>query len=150
MRRFSFQFASLLNIRRGRRNVCLQFLAQILDSERELAMQKHRLEQARRGQLEQLRSILDSGTVDIDGASTRRFYAGRLTAEIAAVERNQDIVADQQTICRQALSRTDRDVKILEKLEEKHRAAFLYEEERRAQRELEDAWMSGRQTERMR
>jgi len=150
MRRFSFQFASLLNIRKGRRNLCLQFLAQILDSERELAMQKRRLEQTRRQQLEQLRSLLVSGKVDIDGASARRFYAGRLTAEIAAVERNQDVVAEQQTICRQALSRTDRDVKILEKLEEKHRAAFLYEEERRTARELEDAWASGRQTERMR
>jgi len=150
MRRFSFQFASLLNIRKGRRNLCLQFLAQILDSERELATQKHRLVQSRRGQLEQLRSLMSSGTVDIDSASTRRFYAGRLTAEIAAVERNQDIVAEQQTICRQALSRTDRDVKILEKLEAKHRTAFLYEEERRTARELEDTWMSGQQTERMR
>ena len=130
--------------------MCLQLLAQILDSERELAMQKHQLEQTRDQQLEQLRSILDNGTADIDGAAARRFYAGQLTAEIAAVERNRDIVAEQQAICRQALSRTDRDVKILEKLEEKYRTAFLYEEERRAARELEDTWMSGRQTESVR
>lgn len=112
-------------------------------------MRKTQLEQTRRGQLDQLRAILSNGPADIDSAAARRFYAGQLTAQIAAVERNQDLVAEQQTICRQALSRTDRDVKILEKLEEKHRAAFVYEEERQTQRELEDAWMSDRQAERM-
>ncbi len=59
------------------------------------------------------------------------------------MDRNRSLIAQQLVLCRQALSKADQDVKILEKLEEKQREEFQYYEERREEHELEEAWLSG-------
>jgi hypothetical protein len=58
------------------------------------------------------------------------------------VDERRQLVAKQLLLCRQALSKADADVKVLERLEEKQRAAFIYRAEQRAQHEREDAWTS--------
>ncbi|MCH7689245.1 MAG: hypothetical protein IH899_21650 [Planctomycetes bacterium] len=59
------------------------------------------------------------------------------------VDRNRSLIAQQLVLCRQALSKADQDVKVLEKLEEKQREEFRYDEERREAHELEEVWISG-------
>ena len=147
MRIFAFQFDALLKLRRHRRDLCRQLLAQVLASDRELIAQREDLERARLGQLGELRELGREGEVDVDRTATRRYYAGQLAGRSHAVERNRELVTRQLLLCRQALAESDRDVKVLEKLEEREKAAFRYAEERHEARELEDAWRGTRRRE---
>ena len=72
----------------------------------------------------------------------RRFHSGQLLGQLRLVEERRNLVAQQLQMCREALMKADAEVKVLERLEEKQRAAFLEDLERRAQREREEAWSS--------
>lgn len=144
---FVFKFAALLRIRRHRRDQCRQLLAEVLSDIRALEVQRAELEQRRTGQLDELRSLGRPGPVDVDRAAARRYFAGQLVGELAGLARRQELVEQQLELCRQTLVKADQDVKVLEKLEEKQRAAFQFESERRGARELEEAWQAARLTE---
>ena len=141
---FVFRFDALLQYRRHRRDLCRQVLAQVLADDRALVEQRQLLEQNRISQLQQLRQIVGDGEVNVDAAASRRYFAGRLVADIADTERNRDLVSQQIEVCRAVLTKADQDVKVLEKLREQRQAEFLYEEDRRSTRELEDNWMATR------
>ena len=150
MPRFEFQFAALLNYRRNRRDLCRQLLSQALADERELLGRRRLLEDSRGGQLDEIRNLVAAGQIDIDRAATRRYFAGRLLGEIGMVERNRSLLAQQLELCRTTLLQADREVKSLEKLEEKQRAEFIYQHERRMSHELHDNWQAARTSETLR
>ena len=140
---FQFKFQALLNYREYRRNLCRFYLAEVLANDRELVSQRRSLERNRSNQLDELRDLSRGGDVDIDRSASRRYFAGQLTGEMQLVDRNRSLIAQQLDLCRQALSKADQDVKVLEKLEEKQREEFQYNEERREAHELEEIWISG-------
>lgn len=149
MGQFRFQFDALLRLRRHKRDLCRQLLAQVFASDQELLNRRARVEADRNEVLDQLRGLGGAGqTVDIDRAAARRFHSGQLLVELRLIDRNRDLVAQQIRLCREALIKADQDVRVLEKLQEKQRAEFLYQQERRAARELEEAWLSSRIAER--
>ena len=143
MKQFQFKFQALLNFRRYRRNLCRFYLAEVLANDRDLVSQRHSLVRNRNDQLNELREISREGDVNIDRSASRRYFAGQLTGEMQLVDRNRELISQQLKLCRQALSKADQDVEVLEKLEEKQREEFRYHEERREEHELEEAWMSG-------
>lgn len=143
MKKFYFKFQSLLNYRKHRRELCRIYLGHVLANDRELIAQRHSFEQDRMNQLQELRGLGERGAFDIDSSSSRRYYAGQLVGFMQLVDRNRELVADQMALCRKALSKADQEVKVLEKLEEKQKSEFLYQEERRNAHELEDIWMAG-------
>jgi len=143
LKKFKFKFQSLLNFRRHRRDLCRLYLAQVLAKDRKLIGQRHSLKRERLEQLHELREIGRAGNMDIDRSASRRYFAGQLTGEMHLVDRNRELVAQQLKLCQQALSKADQDVKVLEKLEEKQRAEFLYHRERRDGHELDEIWMAG-------
>ncbi|MCH7990023.1 MAG: flagellar FliJ family protein [Planctomycetes bacterium] len=143
MKDFQFKFQSLLNYRRYRRNLCGIYLAEVLVKDRDLVSQRGSLERDRHDQLDELRDLSREGDVNIDRSASRRYFAGQLTGEMQLVDDNRSLIAQQLDLCRQALSKADQDVKVLEKLEEKQREVFRYDEERHEANELEEVWMSG-------
>lgn len=144
MSRFVFRLQSLLDYRKNRRELCLQLLAQLLEDERRYMAQRTQLDRMRLHQLDELRRLGLDGEVDIDRSAARRFYSGQLVGDMHLVERNQQLVAGQIELCRQTLGEADRQVKVLEKLQEKHYAEFVYDQQKTERHELEDAWMAGR------
>lgn len=142
MRTFVFRFAALLRYRRNRRDLTRQLLAQTLAAQRELVGRRAELEAVQHELQDELRAGGQQGPLDIDRLAARRYYAGRLAGELLGLERNEELVTHQLSLCRQALLEADRDVKVLEKLEERQQADFRYEQERREGRELEEAWQS--------
>ncbi len=144
---FSFKFESLLSYRENRRDLCRQLLARVLADEQELIAQREQLVSHRIGQLEELRQISDMGRVDVDRSAARRYFAGRLVAEIDMVDRRRQLVVQQIGLCRQTLARADQDVKVLEKLKAKAKAAFDEREEKHLSRELEESWRAIHATE---
>lgn len=148
MPRFTFQFEALLRLRRHKRDLCRQILAHVVATDQQLAMQRADVERARAVLLGELRDLGRPGElVDIDRAAARRLHAGQLLAEVRLLDRDRELVAQQIALCRQGLVQADRDVKVLEKLEEKRRAEHQYEQERRIAHELQDAWLGARAVE---
>ncbi len=143
MKQFQFKFQALLNFRKYRRNLCRLYMAEVLANDRDLVSQRRSLERDRSNQLDELRDLSREGDVNVDRSASRRYFAGQLTGEMHLVNRNRSLIAQQLVLCRQALSKADQDVKVLEKLEEKQREEFRYYEERREAHELEEAWISG-------
>jgi flagellar export protein FliJ len=141
---FVFTLQPLLNYRQGRRDLCRQLLAQIADDDRALAAKRDALADDRRRQLDQLRDLSQTGRVSIDGAAARRYYSGQLLAAMQGLDRQRALVAQQMELCRKALVQADVECKVLQRLEEKQRAAWRYAAERRAQHEREDLWTARR------
>jgi flagellar export protein FliJ len=139
---FVFSLAALLKYRKNRRDHCQRLLAQVLADDTSLTVQRQKLIAERQRQFEEIRSLSRKGHVTVDGAASRRFHSIQLLAGVRGVDERRQLVAKQLQLCRQALTKADAEVKVLERLEEKQRAEFAYRAERRAQHEREDAWTS--------
>lgn len=144
MKQFHFKLEAPLRYRQGRRDQCRQLLAQLLAEERACLQRRESLENDRHALLGEMRGLGEAGRIDVDRAASRRFFAGHLSTEIRLAERNQDVVARQIDLCRQALRRAEQDVQSLEKLRERHLADFRYRAERAEARELEETWSATR------
>jgi flagellar protein FliJ len=140
--KYEFRYRALLKLRLARRDRCRQILAGLLSDDHVLAARRDSVEKQRVGQLDELRALASTGTVDVDRTISRRYYAARLAGEIQTLERTRALVAKQLEQCRQALSFADREVKVLEKLEERQRSEFMYEQNRREIRELDETWVA--------
>ena len=146
MKKFEFQFESVLKMRRHKRSLCRQLLAEILQTDQRLIDQRLQLEQLRQEQFQEIRLRQSKGLVDIDGATSLRFYASQLQSQIQHVIANRKIIEKQISACRQALARSEQDVKAMEKLSDKYRGAFLYAQNRKEDMELEETWSATQQT----
>lgn len=140
MKKFQFKFDRLLKLRMNHRDLRRQLLADVLRHDEELVAERRRIEADRRRQLDELRRLGEGGNVDVDGAVARRSFAGQLTWDIGGVERQRALLAEQIKFCRQALIQADQAVKSLENLAEIQRTEFVFEAERREQREIEEGW----------
>jgi flagellar protein FliJ len=139
---FVFSLAALLKYRKNVREHCQRLLAQVLADDAGLLAERERLLANRDRQFEEIRRLSRRGRVTVDGAATRRYHSLQLLGDVRGIDEKRKVVAQQLQLCRQALTKADGEVKVLERLEEKQRAVFLYEAERRAQHEREDAWNS--------
>jgi flagellar biosynthesis chaperone FliJ len=139
---FVFSLSALLKFRKNRRDHCRRLLAQILADDAGLVSERVRLLSQRNRQFEEIRGLSRRGRVSVDGTATRRYHSLQLLGSVRGIDEKRRLTAQQLHLCRQALSKADAEVKVLERLEEKQRADFQYRAERRAQFELEDAWMA--------
>lgn len=127
--------------------MCRQLLADIFADDRRLQDNRAALLQQRAGQLGEIRTLHESGRVDIDRAAALRYYAGHVQNDILFVDRDREIVGEQLSRCRQALIQADREVKVLEKLRDKQYAVFIHDQNRDEGRELDESWMATHLTE---
>ena len=138
----TFRFQSLLDYRKNRRDLCRQLLAELIADDAKLDQERRKLDQNRAEQLQQLRAFGERGSVDIDRSSARRYYAGQLVRNIHSIDDNRTLLSQQLDLCRQALTKADQDVKVLEKIAEKQLAEFQYEQQRRTEREMNETWLA--------
>ena len=132
MNGFVFSLAALRKYRKNVREHCQRLLAQVLADDAGLLAERERLLANRDRQFEEIRRLSQRGRVTVDGAATRRYHSLQLLGDVRGIDEKRKLVAQQLQLCRQALTKADGEVKVLERLEEKQRAVFLYEAERRA------------------
>src|SRR5262245_51443657 len=132
---FRFKFESVLRYRKSRRDLCLQYLAQVLADDRALVTKREGLQRQQQSQLEELRAIGRVGRISVEGATARRYHIGQLSGEIRIVEHNRTVIAGQIDLCRKALAQAEKEVKVLEKLKEKQATLATQEQIRRESRE---------------
>ncbi|WP_417378841.1 flagellar export protein FliJ [Gimesia sp.] len=146
MKKFHFQFESVLKMRRHKRSMCRQLLGEILQADQRLIDQTEQLKQHRTEQLQEIRVRQAEGRVDIDGSTSLRYYAGQLQTQIQSIIANRGVIAKQIGLCRQALAKAEQEVKAMEKLSDKYRDAFLYTQNQKEMVELEETWSATQQT----
>lgn len=145
MARFQFRLAALQKYRESLRDQCRQILAQWLQREAAVIAEEQRLTEERAQQLAEMREAQQAGKpLQVDHVAARRFRAGQITSELAAVAEQRQELAKQLDLCRQALIKADQGVKVLDRLSEKQLAEFLETEEKQAAREREEIWQAGR------
>lgn len=140
MKRFVFQFASLLVVRKNHRDVRQRTLAEARRRVSEIEDRRQRVIGERTEQLDQLRQMGLAGRLDVDAAARRRFFASQLMVDLARLDHEWAVAEEIARVCQAELVKADQAVKVLENLEEKQRTEFIATEESRAQRELEEAW----------
>jgi flagellar protein FliJ len=141
---FRFRFDALRRYREYRRDLVRMLFAQILDDRGRLLGQRQDRHAQHLRQFEEIRRCTAPGSVDVDGAAARQYHAGQITRDVVQLERQIEVVEQQLESCRAALASAERDVDVLDRLEQKQRKAFEYEQARREQLALEDAWLSVR------
>lgn len=141
-KKFHFRFESVLSLRRNRRDQQRQALAEVLQLDAQLVNKRAELERERQDQLEELRSTLRAGTIDVDAAAARRFHVAHLVVETHRVDQQRQVVAERIVACRRALVKADQDVKVLERLSDDERQVYLYQQEQASSRELEETWQA--------
>ena len=140
MKRFAFQFASLLVVRRNHRDVRQRALAEASRRVAEIEARRQQVIRERTEQLDQMRQLGTAGKMDVDAAARRRYFASQLVVDLARLDHERSVAEQAERLCQAELIKADQAVKVLENLEEKQRTEFLAVEEAKAQRELEDAW----------
>jgi flagellar export protein FliJ len=145
--RFVFSLNGLLKVRKNRRDLCRRLLAQVLADDANLVAERERLLAERERGFDEVRRMAQKGRFSAEAAATRRYHGIQLLSSVRSIDEKRKLTAQQLQLCRQALSKADAEVKVLERLEEKQRAEFQYHADRRAQHELEDAWAARRQPE---
>ncbi len=143
MKKFAFKLEPLLMLRRNQRVVRQQLLADVLRRDDELVDRWRRAEVERAVQIEELRTLSHGGSdIDVDASAARRHYAVQLSGRMAEIDVQRTGLSRQIEDCRQALVRADQAVKSLEKLAEKQRTEFIFEQERFEARALEETWQA--------
>jgi len=141
MKKFRFRFESLLSFRKSRRDQCRQILSGLLGDLDQLGLEKQKTMSHRIDQLSELRGLNEKGQMDVDRVTSRRFHSGQLLVEIQSIEQQEAILDDRISKCRNILAEAEREVKIIEKLREKHQADYNENRERTERIELEQTWL---------
>jgi len=130
---------SLLRFRENQRNRCRQLIAEVLADDRRLIDTRTQYEQHRAEILNEMRTLGQTGSFDISKVSSRRFHASQLTAQMSGIDEQRKLLSQQIELCRQALVKSDQEVKVLEKLKERQQQEFkehLILQENREREEL--------------
>jgi flagellar export protein FliJ len=143
VKKFAFKFDPLLVLRRNQRVIRQQALADVRRRDDELVTRRQKTAAEREMQIEELRTLSHSGgDLDVDASAARRHYAVQLAGHMGEIDVQRAGLARQIEECRQALVRADQAVKSLEKLAEKQRTEFIFEQERFEARALEETWQA--------
>jgi flagellar FliJ protein len=139
MPRFRFRLETVLKLRRAQRDERRQRLAEAHEAQR--VLREHQQELA--AEIEQVRSRLlagsQPGAVNVDALLDVHRYELMLRARRGQLEQQQARVAAEAQRRRQALVEADREVRMLEKLEEKQALAHRRREERLELKQLDEA-----------
>lgn len=142
MSAYTFPLEAVRKVRRHRLELCEQLFAYVLAEMRQLDDRMSQLQSVRSQQLDEIRTGTEPGTVDIDGTASRRYYAGRLSTDIAEVEHQQQIVGQQWELCRLAIIKAEQDLKVIDKIAERREDEFRLKQERKEQYEREESWQA--------
>lgn len=136
MPKFRFRLATLQKLRAAVRD---ERRAQWLEAQAAQAEWAARLTelQRRHAQLREDRTIA-AGPVDVDRVIATQRYETIVLLEIAQTQQGLNLAATETERRRQALQLAERDLRVLEKLEERQRAEHRAEEERRLQATLDE------------
>ncbi|MGN6136873.1 MAG: flagellar export protein FliJ [Aureliella sp.] len=140
MSNFRFRLQSIMRLRVRERDKAGQALQQAQLAKQKLLDQMGEIQEESDRQIA-VRSAASLGPVDIQRVIDAQRYQLTLAENIHSIQENVKLIEQEIDKRRAKLVVCEQEVKVLEKLEEKQRSAWLAEEESRAQARL-DEWGS--------
>jgi flagellar protein FliJ len=140
---FRFKLMPLQRYREHQRDLCRQALAIVLAEDQALVDRRAELVQSREGLLNEMVRLQTQARLPVDQAAARRYHAGQLQLQIRQVDAERQIVQEKLTACREALSKADQGVKVLEQLAERQLEEYTQTQEKKESREREEVWQAG-------
>lgn len=142
MASFKFKLGSLLKYRGHQRDLCRQLLAQVLEDDAQCVRQQDEMRLQQEFLAQEMREISNEGGFNVNEIATRRFHIGQLKLQILELDQKRQQIAQQIQLCRNALIQADQAVKALDNLKEKQRLQHAFEERKKADRFVEEAWQA--------
>ena len=138
MSHFRFRLATVMKLRQQTRDARRAELTKAFEAEAILQEQVNNI----RSQLNDARSIerslIDAGQLDVDKLLSHRRYQIQLIAHKRQLKEHEQQLAEEIERRRAAVVEADRDVKILETLNEKQWSAFQLEQRRKDHNQLNE------------
>ena len=141
-KKFEFKLEALLKYRESRRDMCRQYLSQVLAEDQKLIDQKTEIQNNYAETEHHLKLLGQSGQFEIDKASVRRFHLGQLKLQMLQVDEQRRQLEEKLELCRKALLQADQEVKAIEKIKDKKISEHHYEQIKVENRELEENWQA--------
>jgi flagellar FliJ protein len=138
MAAFRFRLQSLLRLREADRDRCREQLAAAYRADQLLVQRQESVRQEIDQNTELVRSRSQPGLVPIDGLLLSHRYELLLQAQWRQLATQRQQVGIEIERRRQALVEADRELRVLEKLRERHAAQYQATQERHAVRELDE------------
>lgn len=144
MATFRFRLQPLMKLREADRDRCREELAEAYRADQFLADRQAELLQEIEEAKELTRNQSQPGTVSVDALLDTHRYEIVLTAQLNQVAMKRNQVAEEVERRRQALVEADRELRILEKLRERHAREFRRHEEKLETRQLDEVGLRRR------
>ncbi len=139
MAKFKFRLATLKKLREAVRDQRRSDLAEALRADDLLGEQLLSLDRAMEATLKECRLASGPGPLDVDLLAQAHLHELVLEGQKRHVLKQREAVAAEIEVRREALVQADREVRILNRLEEKQSERHRRDEERRALRQLDEA-----------
>jgi flagellar FliJ protein len=131
MTQFRFRLESLLRLRTAERDRRREELANAYRADQVLQQRQEAVEQELAETQRQTKQRSEPGTIHVDMLLNTHRYELVLTAQRQQIQRQRQVIATEMERRRQALVEADRELRILEKLREKHASEFEYAQQER-------------------
>ncbi|MCU0958805.1 MAG: flagellar export protein FliJ [Pirellulaceae bacterium] len=138
MTAFTFRLEPLLRLRTAERDRRREELAKAFRAELVLQQQQQAVEDELQVTRQEAQQQSAPGPIHVDPLLHAHRYALLLQAHLAQLRRQQLAVRQEIDRRREALVEADRELRILEKLKERHLAAHVYQEQRADLRTLDE------------
>lgn len=143
MATFRFRLETLKKIREGERDERRRRLAEALQALQIVEQKRQELRAEAARVQEQTRRASQPGTVDVNALISQQRYALLLSAQGQQLQEQAARIEDEIERRRAALVEADRQVRVLEKLRERQLAAFLEQQEKRDQKQMDEIALRG-------
>lgn len=138
MTQFRFRLESLLRLRRAERDRRREEVANAYRADQVLQQRQEAVEQELAETQRQTEQRSAPGTIHVDGLLNTHRYELVLTAQRQQIQHQRQVIATELERRRQALVEADRDLRILEKLREKHAGDFEYTQQKADMRQFDE------------
>jgi flagellar FliJ protein len=148
MPKYKFRLETLQKIREAHRDQQRASLAEAFRAEQVLAENRAQLVAEERELRELQRSATDAKYLDVNRLLEAQRYELLLKAQSQELAKQAILLAAETERRRQTLVEADREVRVLELLDERHRSAYIRDEQRAETKRLDDVatvrWRLGR------
>lgn len=138
MTEFRFRLASLMRLRESERDERREALAQAYRADQMLQQQQEAVQNDLRENQRQVQECAAPGPISVERLLGRHRYELILQAQLRQLQRQRQTIAAEIERRRQALVEADRELKILEKLRERHFQEYLFQQQKLELRELDE------------
>jgi flagellar FliJ protein len=146
MATFTFRLQPLMKLREAERDQCREQLAEAYRADQILSERHEEIVSQMQEAKQLTRSQSQPGEVSVDALMNTHRYEIVLTAQLQQLALQRQRLAEEIERRRQALVEADRELRILEKLRERHEAEFRRQEEKLETRQLDEMALRRRQT----